>query len=407
MSETVLPRPAVKYLANLPSATQAWLSPLLQQVQQALSSGRDEGEIVDILAAQPVPEPKGELLLLEALVRLAHPLLPEIVHTHFSRPEDRNRQKALKKAYHYLKAQGVAIPAHLTAPTEEAVVRPLPGETAVKGYMSRIEGNGSRMVILQISRLGQPFNLFMALVNDVEGIKDAYDLLLGLKEVKKYLEETRENMPGELVEFPAPFLFQMIEDAYQLNPDPSSKGVAAFLRVRGILKNRFGQEKASDILELLPVLEDRETYLEQSKELVLEEDFFSWQCHPHALRPWLEKLQGINDSPLVLSKEQKIARIAQTVEDACHQTFTPEKRKLFSRRLLEMAYYLDQTERPHLARMAQAAGEDLLRLRSSLEPENPFLFGLLMVPLRIMYALAEEEMEETPETEKRIITDFF
>ena len=77
------------------------------------------------------------------------------------------------------------------------------------------------------------------------------------------------------------------------------------------------------------------------------------------------------------------------------ELFPPEKRRLLSRRLLEMAYYLDRTGKPHLARQAQAAGEDLERERSPLERENPFLLGLLMFPLKEMY-----DQEGSPETAK-------
>ena len=81
------------------------------------------------------------------------------------------------------------------------------------------------------------------------------------------------------------------------------------------------------------------------------------------------------------------------------ELFPPEQRRILSRRLLEMAYYLDRTGRPHLARQAQAAGEDLERERSLLERENPFLFGLLMFPLREMY-----EMEKEHERRRNHIT---
>jgi hypothetical protein len=406
MGEASLPRPAAKYLAGLGPESRETLTPLVARVHQALVEGADKGRILEIVAAHPVHGPAQELALLEALARLPHPLMPEIVQAHFSGGHDKARRKALKKAYHHLKAQGVKIPPDLVKSEERAVVRPLLSAAPVKGYLSRPEGNGSRMLILQLPRQGQSFNLFLALVNDLDGIQDAYAVLLSNKETKKYLEQTGHDMPGELVEAPPAHVLKIIEDAYHSSPDQAVEAVATYVRVRSVLKNRLGQETAPELQDLLPVLEDREPYLEQSRDLALEEDFFNWHFTPEDLTPWFEKIQEIENSPLVLTPEQKVARVERTIDEATRELFPSEKRRLLRRRLLEMAYYLDRTGRPHLARQAQAAGEDLERDRSPLERENPFLFGLLMFPLREMYEMAKAPREQQPQSQGRILTEF-
>ena len=182
--------------------------------------------------------------------------------------------------------------------------------------------------------------------------------------------------------------------------------MAAYLRVRSSLQDRLGPDPAPDIRTLLPPLENREQFLEQSRHLSLEEDFLNWHFSPEELAPWFEKIQEIEKSPLVLTSDQKVARVERTVDEATRELFPPEQRRLLCQRLLEMAYYLDQTGRPHLARQAQAAGEDLERERSLLERENPFLFGLLMFPLREMYDSDKEPKAPPPPHEGRILTDF-
>ena len=406
MGEDTLPRPVVKYLAGLQSECQEVLSPLVARVHQAFLHGADKGQIIEILAANPVSGEENEMALLQVLARLAHPLIPEILQAHFGCAPDKTRQKALKKAFHHLKAQGVEIPADLIKPAAGAVVRPMLSPAPVKAYMSRLDGNGSRMVVLHLPRQGQSFNLFLALCNDVEGLKDTYAVLLSNKETKKYLDSTRQDMPGELVEIPPAYGLKIIEDFYQINPDQSSEAVAAYLRVRSSLQDRLGPDPAPDIRTLLPPLENREQFLEQSRNLSLEEDFLNWHFSPEELAPWFEKIQEIEKSPLVLTSEQKVARVDRTVDEATRELFPTGQRRLLCQRLLEMAYYLDQTGRPHLARQAQAAGEDLERERSLLERENPFLFGLLMFPLREMYDSDKAPKAPPPHHEGRILTDF-
>lgn len=406
MVEDVLPRSVAKFLAGLQPELRDALTPLMDQVHQSLLQGADQDQILEILAASPVPGPEAELALLEALARLAQPLVPALLQAHFGGSPDKARQKALKKAFHHLKAQGVKIPPDLIKPDQGAALKPIVTPALNKAYMSRIEGNGSRMFILHLSRQGQSFNLFLALGNDVEGLKDTYAVLLSNKETKKYLDSTRQDMPGELVDVPPAYVLKILEDFYQINPDQSSEAVATYLRVRSILQDRLGQEPAPDLHSLLPPLEDLELYLEQAKNLSLEEDFLNWHFEPEVLAPWLEKIQGIENSPLVLTSDQKVARVESAVDEAVKELFPPEKRRLLSRRLLEMAYYLDYTGRPHLARQAQAAGEDLQRERSPLERENPFLLGLLMIPLRGLYDLEKEQEQKQPQTQGRILTGF-
>ena len=76
------------------------------------------------------------------------------------------------------------------------MLKPVAIAAQIKGYTSRIEGNGSRLVVLQLPRQGQSFNLFLALCNDTEGLKDTYAVLLSNKEAKKYLESYKAGYTG-------------------------------------------------------------------------------------------------------------------------------------------------------------------------------------------------------------------
>ncbi|AEB10417.1 hypothetical protein [Desulfobacca acetoxidans] len=408
MGEDLLPRSAARFLASLPAEIREVISPVAVKVHEALLSQADRHHIIELLAANPVGEPPVELALLEALARMTHPLLPEVLQAHFGGSTNKSLKKALRKAYHRLKTEGVKIPAELLKPETAPMLLPPVSPEPGRGYVSRIEGNGSRMVILQLPWERMTFYLFLAICNDSEGLKDAYLLQISKKGAKKYLEDTRRNMPGELVEVPASYALKLIENAYQLQPDASEEGGAAYKKVRSQLLKRLPLEEAPDLTELLPELDVDEAaqYLKEAGELLKEEDFWNWNFSSEELTPWLEKIVAIDESPLILSPEQRISRMARVMEEA-HQEFFPfEKTRLLSQRLLEMAYYLDHTGRPHLARQAQAAGEDLLRERTILEQKNPFLANLLMRPLKEMYDAAKEsQAQQSQERQGLIITD--
>lgn len=406
MGEDALPRPVAKYLNGLPPERQEKIRALIYQVYQALKEGAETEQIIKLLADNLLLKPEDELAMLESLARLGHPLVPEILQVHFGGTADKSCQKTLKKAFHLLKTQGVEIPPGLVKTDESGLFKSTAIPAQIKGYASRIEGNGSRMVVLQLPRQGQSFNLFLALCNDVEGFKDTYAVLLTNKEAKKYLTSTRQDMPGDLIDMPPAYVFKILEETYRANLDHTSDIVGTYLRVRSDLENWLAEEPVPDIHTLLPVLDDREQYLKHSKNLSLEEDFLSWHFNPEELNPWLQKIQEIETSPLILTQDQKVARIENVIDEVIKELFPPGKRLIFSRRLLEMAYYLDQTGKPHLARQAQAAGEDLERERSLLERENPFLLGLLMFPLKEMYDQTVAPEAAKPQTQGHILTDF-
>ena len=297
MSEDSLPRPVAKYLAGLSPAPREALTPLLTQVHQAVLQGAAPEQLLELLAANPLPGPDAELALLEALARLAHPSIPALLAALVGGAPDKARRKALKKALHHLKAQGVEVPPDLVKPEASPVVRPLLSGAPIKAYLGRTEGNGSRLVILHLPRQGQSFNLFLALCNDAEGLTDAYAVFLSNKDTKKYLDSTRQDIPGELVEAPPAYAFKILEDSYQANPDPSSEAVAAYVRARSTLLERLGQVPAPDRHALLPPLDQRDQYPGTSQQPCHGRGFSELAFQPGRVGPLVGKNSSNRKQP--------------------------------------------------------------------------------------------------------------
>jgi hypothetical protein len=111
--------------------------------------------------------------------------------------------------------------------------------------------------------------------------------------------------------------------------------------------------------------------------------FHFWLPGPEDIVPWLAKLKEIQDSPLVLSDQQKQVRIDGVINEATQALYPPESRADWGRRLKTMAYYLHLKGRED-SRAALAAAVDLNQPeRSSLTGENPFLKGLVHYALRL------------------------
>ncbi len=406
MNQESWPRPLAKYLAGLRADLRDLLAPLLAQIQQALDQeGAGVDDILELLAAAPLRTVSQETALIEALARLPHRLMPAILAGRYRANPERAVHKALKKAWHHLKVQGIEIPPELAKPSGKAIVSLRPEEAPVKAYASRIEGNGSRLIAIHLPGLGQSFNIMMVLANDVEGLKDVYTMPLSNKEVKLYLEQVRSELPGELAPVDPAYAFGVLEECFQIDPDSTAEAVMLYRQARPILRQRLGQATPPAIQSLLPVLDAPQKYLESCVELLMEEDFHNWPLEPADIQPWLAKLAEVQQSPLHLTEEQQEARYSDLMTKALQELFPPAQRRLIGQRLLHMAYYFDQTDRLYLARLAQTAGEDLLRERSILEKENPFLVALFMLPVEMLRRSLEPASEQAP-TAGRIITDF-
>ncbi len=405
MNQAALSRPLQRLLAGLPEADREAVAALITQVQHALADHTPPAEIAAHLSARMPLPPAVTGVLIEALAHLAHPDMPAVLQIAFGDSSDKARQKALKKALHHLKTQGVAIAPEFTRPTGAAIVRPMAGTSAAKAYMSRIEGNGSRLLAIHLPGAGQSFNLLVALANDVEGLLDAYAVPMNNREVKIYLEQVKADIPGDLAVVDPAFALGVLEESFQIDPD---QGEAAILyrQVRPLLHSRLGSQDWPDIQSFLPPLLDATPPQEELTQLILEDDFFNWTPSPTEIEPWVEKLAQAKDSPLHLTPEQQEARMKDIIQSACQALYPPEERRRLSRRLLHMTYYLDQTGRPHLARLAQAAGMDVARERSPLEPESPFLISLFLLPIQLAARMAAEKESEGTQPQGRIITEF-
>ena len=147
-------------------------------------------------------------------------------------------------------------------------------------------------------------------------------------------------------------------------------------------------EAAPDLEQVLPVIEpgERRRLLEHSRQLATNPLFQTWMPALEELTPWVDKLQEIKESPLVLSEPQKQARGDALVDEATLVLYPAEARPLWRRRLLAMAYRLDLGQHPEEARMARAAADDLGDPeRSAVAGENPFLKSLVQVALRLSW----------------------
>jgi hypothetical protein len=158
-------------------------------------------------------------------------------------------------------------------------------------------------------------------------------------------------------------------------------------------------EAAPDLDQELPAPSPGEMprLLDHCRNLALDPLFLSFLPGPEEIAPWLTKLQEVEDSPLVLSDQQKQVRLDGVLDDATRALYPVETRGDWGRRLLTMAYYLHLSGRAEDSRAARAAAADLTDPdRSALYGENLFLKSLVQYAVRLAWEVQQPREPATP-----------
>ncbi len=383
-------------LEPLPPEAAARLKAQTERVREALAAGAGLDEAKSAVTPQP-EDLLWDLHLIASLAEIRHEAVPLLLAALFGPSPERERKKALKRAFHVLKTRGIAVPEDLLR--EEAPKRIAVPSLAARAFVSPIFEKGERYVILEGPKefLGAG-NVLLARLSDTAGFQECHLLSLKRKHREELWAHFREQGLGRFAQPPASYAVRLLEDAFELEPD--NDAAARYASLRAAVRQHWGPPMAdNELAGRFPALSEpeRNLYLERARELPLTDLFQSWLPSLPEIGPWVKKVQAVEESPLILAEYQQRARYDQILEEAALALYPPESRSLLSRRLLEMAYFLDLTGHPEEARAAQAAGEELKTgTASPLKRENPFVFGLIMYAIRLGLEYARHPEAQAP-----------
>ena len=277
-------------------------------------------------------DPDWDAHLMAALGALSHPAIPPLLAVLFGEARDKVRRKALKKTLHRLKTRGVTFSNDLLPREEASFGAPRPG--VAKVFVSPIFGAGERYVILE----GPPEilggNFLVVRVSDQEGFRECVLLSLKQKQQAGFWDRFREQGLDHWFSPPPAYAVAMLEEAYTHKPG-AGPGGAQYGALREKIFRHWGRASdAPDLNQELPALSPGEVprLLEHCRTLALDPLFLSWMPGPEEIAPWLVKLKEVEDSPLVLSDQQKRIRTDGVLDEATRALYPPETWSIWGRR---------------------------------------------------------------------------
>jgi hypothetical protein len=335
-------------------------------------------------------DPDWDVHLMESLGALSHPAIPPLLAALFGAARDKVRRKALKKTLHRLKTRGVPCADDLLPREEVSFGAPRPG--VAKVFVSPIFGAGESYVILEGPPEVLGGNFLVSRVSDQEGFKECVLLSLKRQQQAEVWDRFREQGLDQWFSPPPAYAVSLLEEAFT-HKAGAGPGAAQYRALREKIFRHWGRpEAAPDLEQELPAPSPGEMprLLEHCRMLAQDPLFLSFMPGPEEIAPWLTKLKEVEDSPLVLSDQQKRIRTDGVLEEATRALYPLETRADWGRRLLTMAYYLHLTGREEDSRAARAAAADLADPnRSALYGENAFLKSLVQYALRLAYEMQQ------------------
>ena len=243
-------------------------------------------------------------------------------------------------------------------PQGDTILKPLPESEAPLCYASSIDSYGERAV-WWARPARQGVEVVQVVLSDVKGILAADALGLSRRSYREFVKRLPRSNVVTTAEISKDHARQLIADAEATGTrngfaPPESYGGA--LRLLGPAPDA-PPPSPGDSIEL----REDDALAHQLAGAALFDDplFVSWIPEEDALRSFALRVDEIAVSQLYLDQPQKQEAFGRAAEEAALAYFTPQRRALYARRLLEMAHVLAQVGRIDAARTALAVSRAL------------------------------------------------
>jgi hypothetical protein len=303
-------------------------------------------------------------------------------------------QKEAKRAIFRLRQRGATVPNE--AGEEPPAFRMAGSEPAPKpsAFLGSLDGFGARAVFIMIPQALSGVSVGMGVISDEKGLLDFLCGRYGRKRVKELKEIFFAKVP-HMVETSLSHAATVLEAAYARTGTGSDRATRDYLQLRPWLLENVTLLKRPVILDLIPQEElSGGAPTPMQMEGLLEHEWMkTWIIDPEMISPLVGEVVKAEESPILVSPEQKASRIQDLKRLHLERIYPPERRVLLKGRLEEMAYLFHKQGEEQHARTALAAALSLEEQDSSFRV-NPFL--RLMIDRSLAYYLKPTQKAGTP-----------
>ena len=340
-------------------------------------------------------EEKIDLPLADSLGRWTSPEAGILLQRLAEKSSSRAVLKNVRKSIFRLKSQGLEVGEIRDAsPAVFHPAQPIPAE----GFLSALDGTGTRMVWLVRPQPPRGVAAFHALITDSQGILDFQAFETSRKKFHEYVEEFRKQAPWEIVEADPEYCLGLMIEASELHSKKGETPPGEFLKWKTVM----GSPPTMPLQPLIHLYlkeeewKSRSDFLDRAGSLFENPSFQTWYLEEEEAKKYLTLLKEASESRLVLTPYQKEGRVMEIYRQAVEELFTGERRAIFRRRLEEMAYVLWKTGKENEAQMSFVAALGM-ETEGGILFIHPFLLELVKRSLTLF--LEEEAKKQSKESD--------
>jgi len=263
-------------------------------------------------------------------------------------PASRPLRRAAKRALYRLAQSGVT-----PAPPAPRPIAARGEERPMRAWLSGIDGTGSRAVWILFEGDWSALRLCSLILNDTAGVVDVAGGVITKKRLDRELAELRASQKLPWVEVDPRRAAALVAEALELHEATGTSPPAAFARWRSLFESA-APPPPPVAGEVDPAL------LERGAELLELPELAGWFFEPAAVQTDALELLQAHESRLVVADQVRAEREADIVRRVVERELTPPARRLWARRLLEMALVFDAAGRAAHAALARVAAAALL-----------------------------------------------
>ncbi|MEI6126335.1 MAG: hypothetical protein WCQ99_07240 [Pseudomonadota bacterium] len=249
--------------------------------------------------------------------------------------------KLLKKMAHALKQKGIKVDLPLAEdprdPVFKKAVLPQP-----RSFISTIDAEGCRIIFMFMPVTIYETKIFNIMISDLKGIHEIEIINAYRKESRVFINRLLTDKKIEFLETEAAYAAFLVEEACRITEEQGRIVSANIAQWKNIFPDLLGARKQPLIFDFISAekLQAHAELSEKKKDLLDETDITFWFVITQEARDnWL-KLSTILSSTPVLDDAQKKEKVMELIKNTVHGFFTESRKKIFRRRLEELAYFL-------------------------------------------------------------------
>ena len=299
---------------------------------------------------------------------------------------NRTLAKEAKREMQKLKQRGVQV--QEIPPQGEPVLRPLPEGEAPVCYASSIDAYGERAV-WWTRPARQGVEVVQVVLSDLKGILASDALALSRRSWREFVKRLPRQNVVTTAEIPKDHARQLIADAEAAGARNGFSPPPAYAEALRMLGPAPAAPPPSPGLSV--ELPDELAHQLAGAALFEDPLFMAWIPEEDDLRRFALRVDEVATSQLYIDARQRQQAFEHAADDAARSYFTPQRRALYARRLVEMAHVVASEKRVDAARTALAVSRALEK-----DAMNPFCRALFTHALQGRLEQKEPAPQQTP-----------